>query len=78
MPFASFVVSTASTRLFRISKETGRPFPQVSDDDVIDFMVAEAVTLKVLAEDDQARKKAEKEREREEFKKNRESLKKHQ
>lgn len=51
------MASTAATRIFRVCKETGRPFPKVSDDDVIDFMVLEAVTLKVMHEDNEEAKK---------------------
>ena len=56
--------STASTRVWRITKECGRPFPKVCDDDVIDYMVMEAVTLKVKREDQEAAKQ----RERDEWK----------
>jgi hypothetical protein len=55
------VASTASTRLWRTCKEAGRPFPKVSEDDVIDFMVMEAVAVKVNKEDQEAQKKREKE-----------------
>lgn len=53
------MTSTASTRLWRICKEAGRPFPQLTDDDVLDFMVMEAVTIKVHAEDAAEQKKNE-------------------
>ncbi len=45
--------------MWRVSKEAGRPFPRVSDDDVIDFMVTEAVAVKIatLAEVEQDNKK---------------------
>lgn len=65
------MASTASTRLWRICKAAGRPFPQISDDDVTDFMVTEAVTLKVHEEDEKARK----EQERKEWKGNSDHLK---
>lgn len=67
--------STSSTRLWRTCKASGRPFPTVSDDDVLDFMVMEAVTLKVQAEDAAAAKKAEQEREKKEWKSNIDHLK---
>lgn len=51
-------------------KEAGRPWPIVcKDDDVIDFMIMEAVAVKVHHEDVHAQEKAEKDREREEWKK---------
>lgn len=34
-------------RLWVVSNETGRPFPQLTEDDVLQFMVMEAVTVKV-------------------------------
>jgi hypothetical protein len=37
--------------MWRICKAAGRPFPKISDDDVIDYMVMEAVTIKVRQED---------------------------
>lgn len=46
-------------RIFRVYKESGRPFPQVSDDEVVDFMVMEALTYKAVEEDAEAQKKAE-------------------
>lgn len=46
-------------------KESGRPFPEFSPDEVVDYMVAEAVVLKAQ----EARKEEEKKREREEFRK---------
>jgi hypothetical protein len=36
-----------------VCKELGRPFPSVSDDDVIDYVVAEAVTMKVTQQREQ-------------------------
>ncbi len=53
------MASTTSTRVWRASKAAGRPFPRISDDDVIDFMVMEAVGLKVAQEDADARERAE-------------------
>ncbi len=53
------MAGTTATRLWRVCKEAGRPFPQLDDDDVIDFMVMEAVALKVDKEDAKAQKKAE-------------------
>jgi 3-deoxy-D-manno-octulosonate 8-phosphate phosphatase KdsC-like HAD superfamily phosphatase len=51
------VASTSATRLWRTNKEAGRPWPViVEDDDVIDYMVMEAVALKVSREDEDNRK----------------------
>lgn len=68
------MASTASTRFWRVHKAANRPIPRLSDDDVIDFMVLEAIALKVAKEEDDARKKAEKEN----WKKDRGALKAHQ
>lgn len=59
------MAGNTATRLWRVSKESGRPFPRLSEDDVIDFMITEAVALKVDRED----QKAEKKHERDEWKK---------
>lgn len=48
-------------------KEAGRPLPEFSEDDVVDYLVCEAVTLKAQQELEAQRKEAEKEREREQF-----------
>jgi hypothetical protein len=61
------VSSGSSVRLWRVCKEAGRPWPTVSDDPVLDYMVMEAVYLKVRKEDEKAAKAAE----REEWKKRR-------
>jgi hypothetical protein len=42
-----------------VCKELGRPFPRVSDDDVIDYVVGEAVTLKWREEQQEAQKQQE-------------------
>lgn len=44
--------------MFRVFKEAGRPMPRFSDDDVIDYMVLEAVVIKSRAEEEKAAKKA--------------------
>lgn len=52
--------------MWRVCKEAGRPWPVICEDDpVLDYMVMEAVALKVRKQD----KEAEKEHERAEFKK---------
>lgn len=40
--------------MWRVCKAAGRPFPQVSEDDVIDFLVCEAISIKVAKEDKNA------------------------
>lgn len=55
----NFVDSGAATRLWRICKEAGRPWPVLDDDDVIDYMIMEAVAIKTSKEDQKAQKKAE-------------------
>ena len=43
------MASESSTRLWRACKAAGRPWPVLCpEDDVVDFMVMEAVYLKVL------------------------------
>jgi hypothetical protein len=54
------VGSSLASRLWRTSKESGRSFPRLTDDDVVDFIVTEAVGLKVAKEDAEFRKKQEK------------------
>lgn len=43
-------------RLWRTSKEAGRPFPVLDDDDVIDFMITEAVAARIYKEEHEGRK----------------------
>jgi hypothetical protein len=52
-----FVKSSLCERLWAASKESGRPVPRFSDDDVVDFMVVEAMSVKISA----ARKKEQEE-----------------
>jgi hypothetical protein len=47
--------------MWRVCKEAGRPWPILSDDSVIDYMVMEAVALKVRKADEKAQKEAERE-----------------
>jgi hypothetical protein len=51
--------------MWRICKEASRPWPVLSEDPVIDYMIMEAVALRVHAEDEKERKN----RERQEWKK---------
>ena len=53
----SFVASEAGLRFYRVYKESGRPLPKFSDDDVIDYMVLEALTIKAWQAEEEARKK---------------------
>lgn len=39
--------SSTSTRLWLAYREAGRPFPKLSDDDVLDFLGVEAIRLKI-------------------------------
>jgi hypothetical protein len=64
------VAGTTGTRLWRIHKAAGRPWPELCEDDVIDFMIMEAIALKAAKED----KDAEKSRQVEEFKKDKQGL----
>lgn len=59
------MAGNSATRLWRVSKEAGRSFPILSEDDVIDFMITEAVALRIDKED----RNAEKKQERDEWKK---------
>jgi hypothetical protein len=52
------VASTTSTRIWRTCKAANRPFPQLVEDDVLDYLITEAVTLKVTKEDREEEKKA--------------------
>jgi hypothetical protein len=63
------VASSTSTRLWRIHKAAGRPFPQLVEDDVLDYLITEAVYLRVSHQDEEFRKEAEASAERERFKK---------
>lgn len=57
------MASGSSTRLWRVHKEAGRPWPVIVDDDpVLDYMVMEAVAIKIRKEDEKAAKDAERRR----------------
>lgn len=45
--------------MWRVHKAAGRPFPRVSNDDVVDYLVMEAVCQRINKEDEEARKEAE-------------------
>lgn len=45
--------------MWRVCKEAGRSWPVIcDDDDVVDYMIMEAVALKVAQADEQAREEA--------------------
>jgi PHD/YefM family antitoxin component YafN of YafNO toxin-antitoxin module len=55
--------------MWRVCKEAGRPWPVLCpEDDVIDYMVMEAVYLKVQKQDERHRKDAERRRQVQEAK----------
>lgn len=60
--------------MWRVHKEAGRPWPVLSEDPVMDYMVMEAVYLRVKKREKKEREQAE----RDEFKKDRDKLKQHQ
>lgn len=55
----SFVQSSLCERLWAASEEAKRPVPRLSDDDVLDFMVVEAMTVKIRRVRKEERDKAE-------------------
>lgn len=55
----SFVASKSASRLWHVCKEAGRSWPQLDDDDVIDFMIMEAVALSVAKETKEVKKQEE-------------------
>jgi hypothetical protein len=58
-----------STRLWLTSREAGHPIPRFSDDDVLNFLVTEAIRVKVGEEMKRQRKQLENQQERESFRK---------
>lgn len=61
--------STTSTRLWRTCKAANRPFPTLSQDDVTDYLITEAVALKVARLDREAQEQAQKDAEMKQRKK---------
>ncbi len=53
--------SPIATRIWRVCKEAGRPWPVISEDSVIDYAIMEAVYIKVQTEEREAEKKAQRE-----------------
>lgn len=56
--------------MWRVYKASGRPWPVLCpDDDVLDYMVMEAVFIRAQQEDQKAQEQAEKDQERKQWKK---------
>ena len=73
------MASESSIRLWRVHREAGRPWPTVCpDDDVIDYMVMEAVAIRVRKRDEEDHKAAEEKAARDKFKEDRDNLKQFQ
>lgn len=69
------MASESSTRLWRVHRDAGRPWPVICpEDDLIDYMVMEAVSIKVRVEDAAAQKAADEAAKRKEFKRNTNNL----
>lgn len=62
MSFVGFVDSTVASRVYWAHKESRRPMPQFSEDDVLDFMVLEALTSRAAVEQRDAEKQQERKR----------------
>lgn len=45
--------------MWRVCKEANRPWPTLTDDDVLDYMVMEAVAIKARREEAEAQKEHE-------------------
>lgn len=58
------MASPTSTRLWRAHKEAGRPWPTLDEDEVIDYLVMEAVAVKAA----QTEKEEREQQKREEWK----------
>lgn len=54
--------------MWRVNKAADRPFPKLVEDDVLDYLITEAVYLRVSAEDEKLREEAEEEAKRKSFK----------
>lgn len=70
------MASPLATRIWISHTESGRPFPVFSQDDVLDYMVMEAVTLKALTQRREAQEKQEKHQERDSWKNKTDELRK--
>lgn len=54
-----FVESDLSMRMWRAYKQAGKPFPKLDSDDVVDYLIMEALATKSAKEDTEARRQAE-------------------
>jgi hypothetical protein len=45
-------------RMYRATKAANRPFPQLDEDDVIDYLIVEALATKAATEEEKQRKQA--------------------
>lgn len=69
--------SESSLRLWRTYKAAGRPWPVICpEDDVVDYMVMEAVSIKVSLDDQKRQEEAEEKAKRKEFKSDKSELEK--
>lgn len=66
----SFVASDLSMRMWRVHKASGRPFPALDSDEVIDYLIIEALSARSAKEEAAAAKNTEVE----DWKKNTEEL----
>lgn len=68
------MVSSTSTRLWLTCREAGHPIPEFTDDDVLNFLVTEAIRVKVGEEMRQQREKLQDAEERKQFRKSHKGL----
>ena len=61
-------------RLMRVAKEAGRNPPAFSDDEVVDYLVTEAVMIAARTDENTIREEAEKKAKREKWKKGHKTL----
>lgn len=52
------MASSTSTRIWRVHKAAGRPFPKLVEDDVLDYLLIEAISIKASQEEAKAHKEA--------------------
>ena len=51
--------STISTRMWRAHKASGRPWPKMDTDEVVDYLILEAVAAKAAKEEEEHQKEKE-------------------
>lgn len=66
--------SKTATRMWRIYKESNRPWPVICEDDVVDFMIMEAVAVRSKIEQDEAEKEQARMKEVKDWKKDKSGL----